>query len=339
MHMSRARVTMADVARKAACDPSTVSLALREHSSIPLSTRHRIQAIANELGYRRNAAFSVLAQQRWAKEPVDTQAVIALLLGPGHGKEDRHRQRTHKALTAAAAAVGYRIDTFQLEDPSAVERVLMNRGVPGIILGESALVEDLPPFGWENFSVLALQSELPQLPFHQVTLNYFNISRIATEQAVAAGFRRIGLVLQTDHFGDRDYPRLGGYLAAMQRLAPEEEPRVLTCCFAESHDKVIEWFQQHRPEVVICSTESPMTYLKMGGYECPKDYRSICLRETDDPSLACVVRSIEDIARAAISLLDSEIKVNRKGYPSHPLRITATPQWRCGVSLTGNRSG
>src|SRR5690606_27714546 len=47
-------LTLADVARVAGVHPTTVSLALRDHPSIPSETRARIRAVAKELGYRRD---------------------------------------------------------------------------------------------------------------------------------------------------------------------------------------------------------------------------------------------------------------------------------------------
>jgi len=43
---------MRDVARAAGVHQTTVSLALRNHASIPAATRERIKAAAAELGYK-----------------------------------------------------------------------------------------------------------------------------------------------------------------------------------------------------------------------------------------------------------------------------------------------
>src|SRR5215212_6454301 len=51
----RARVpTMKDVAIAAGFAPATVSLALRNHHSLPVATRERIWTIARRIGYRPN---------------------------------------------------------------------------------------------------------------------------------------------------------------------------------------------------------------------------------------------------------------------------------------------
>jgi DNA-binding LacI/PurR family transcriptional regulator len=51
---------MQDVADRAGVSRAAVSLALRNHASIPLQTRARIQRLAEEMGYRKNPLVSAL---------------------------------------------------------------------------------------------------------------------------------------------------------------------------------------------------------------------------------------------------------------------------------------
>lgn len=64
--MSQQSVTMADVAKAAGVSRTTVSFVLngRMESSIPETTRERINQTARELGYRPNAAARTLASKR-----------------------------------------------------------------------------------------------------------------------------------------------------------------------------------------------------------------------------------------------------------------------------------
>src|SRR5690606_34320050 len=60
-------VTQRDVARACGVHPSTICLALKNSPSIPLPTRLRVQAVAEELGYRPNVAARNLALLRGDK--------------------------------------------------------------------------------------------------------------------------------------------------------------------------------------------------------------------------------------------------------------------------------
>src|SRR5690606_22275069 len=57
-------ITQRDVARACGVHPSTLCLALKNSPSIPLPTRLRVQAAAEELGYRPNVAARNLALLR-----------------------------------------------------------------------------------------------------------------------------------------------------------------------------------------------------------------------------------------------------------------------------------
>src|SRR4051794_29993861 len=68
--MGRERpVRLQDIADAARVSKATVSLALRNHSSIPPATRTRIQTIAEELGYRPNPLVSALMSYQRARQP------------------------------------------------------------------------------------------------------------------------------------------------------------------------------------------------------------------------------------------------------------------------------
>ena len=62
--MEERRVTLADIAAKAAVHVTTVSLALRNHPRLPEATRQRIQALAEELGYRPDPMLRALVAYR-----------------------------------------------------------------------------------------------------------------------------------------------------------------------------------------------------------------------------------------------------------------------------------
>ena len=61
-------ITQRDVARACGVHPSTICLALKNSPSIPLPTRRRVQAVAEELGYRPNVAARNLALLRGEKQ-------------------------------------------------------------------------------------------------------------------------------------------------------------------------------------------------------------------------------------------------------------------------------
>ena len=58
------RPTLKDVARETGFHITTISLALRGHTSIPEHTRQKIEAAAQLIGYQRNPVFHALSRFR-----------------------------------------------------------------------------------------------------------------------------------------------------------------------------------------------------------------------------------------------------------------------------------
>ncbi|MCX7869398.1 MAG: LacI family DNA-binding transcriptional regulator, partial [Terrimicrobiaceae bacterium] len=70
---------MSEIARAAGVGKATVSLALRDDPRLRPETRARIQRVARELGYQRNAVVAnLMAQLRASRDP-KFQATLALL--------------------------------------------------------------------------------------------------------------------------------------------------------------------------------------------------------------------------------------------------------------------
>ena len=73
------RITLKDIARSAKLSVAAVSMALRNHDSLPAATINRVKKIADELGYRPDPALCALAAHRCRLQPNRNVSVIALI--------------------------------------------------------------------------------------------------------------------------------------------------------------------------------------------------------------------------------------------------------------------
>jgi DNA-binding LacI/PurR family transcriptional regulator len=122
------RVAMADVARVAGVSPQTVSRALRGHPNVHDSTRAKVLAAVEQLGYRKNDAARVLSSGRSL-----TIGVVSLQTG--------YYSRTSLmyGIERAAAEAGFSVAaaTTPSLDTSAIEAAmsrLADQGVEGFVL-------------------------------------------------------------------------------------------------------------------------------------------------------------------------------------------------------------
>lgn len=127
--MSRSRPpSMADVAAAAGVSHQTVSRVLNGHASVRPSTRERVLAAIDALGYRPNQAARTLVTSRSATIGIVTAATASF--GPAG---------TVLAIEEAARAAGYFVSLAALGSHETGETVrvldqLMNQGVDGIVV-------------------------------------------------------------------------------------------------------------------------------------------------------------------------------------------------------------
>ncbi len=184
------RVTLSDVARDAGVSITTVSLVLNRVASATISdqTRERVEASAQRLNYRRNAAARQLRTQRSDTIGFITDAVAA---NPNagdviRGAQDvawRHGKVVMIVNTGANAALAER----------AAEQ-LMERQVEGLIYAADHHQEVwLPPVFGEVPCVL-VDCFTGDLTYPSVVPDEVGGGRTATTQLLEAGHRRIGFI-------------------------------------------------------------------------------------------------------------------------------------------------
>lgn len=133
------RITQKDIAKKAGVDGSTVSLALSGHPRIPGATRARIEAVAEELGYRPDPALATIAAARW-KGRRDARGTTLAFLADDLKTAEIELKLYLDGVQHQADLLGYRVEPFSLcnyPSPEALLRVIRTRGIRGIVVGQS----------------------------------------------------------------------------------------------------------------------------------------------------------------------------------------------------------
>jgi DNA-binding LacI/PurR family transcriptional regulator len=217
---------MADVARVAGVHVSTVSLALRNHPSLPPETRERIQEIAGRMGYRPDPALSALMAMRKKTRSRGGPAPIAYITNWGSEfgwKEHPAHAQFHSGASARALKLGYRLEHFWLGEPGMSERrlnsILRARGIAGIISASHQQDSSMAgTFEWKDFSAVKIDYFPSEPALHLVTNDQRCISQMAMHHVIDAGYRRIGLVMPKwwDEYADRTWS--AGFLARQRSL-------------------------------------------------------------------------------------------------------------------------
>src|SRR5687768_9296979 len=100
--------TMRELAALAGCSQTAVSLALRNHPRIPLSTRNRILAIAKKTGYTRDPLVSTLMTQLRSSRKARTVEKLAMLTWwDKPGPQNPRGLALHEGMNERARHLGY----------------------------------------------------------------------------------------------------------------------------------------------------------------------------------------------------------------------------------------
>ncbi|HSI85484.1 MAG: LacI family DNA-binding transcriptional regulator [Candidatus Methylacidiphilales bacterium] len=333
----KARVTMADIAREAGVHQTTVSLALRGHTSIPPHTQERIRLTAEHLGYRPNPLISALISERRRKKPSGYGSTLAFL---NAHKEKHNWQHSHnykvvyKALCRYAGERGYRVEEFWLTEPGMTSRhmrkILLSRGIRGIIVCPLPSDMHTLDFDFSDFAAAAIGYTLRSPALDHVSADYYSIMQLVIRNLSELGHKRISFVTSPTTNQRVNHLSLGAFLAEKYSNPSQG---LLDPLIINLRDKpaIFQWLEMLKPDAVITAVHAE--------YCIMKDYVST-LRTVISEPLLCVVdaraetsdtgviQNLERKARAIVHLVTSRVERAEFGPVISPQTILVQGTWR-----------
>lgn len=206
--MTKAMVTIRDVARLAGVSPGTVSRVLNGSDRVTPETTERVRAAIERLNYSPSAVargLRVRATRVWG-------VVLADIENPFFTSAVR-------AIQDVAWAAGYSVVLCNSdEDPDnerrAVELLVAQRVAGVIVALASETSRTLEPLFQAHTPVVAIDRRVPGAPVDTVLTDNREGARNATLHLVEGGYRRVACITGPRHLTTaRD--RLDGYLSAL----------------------------------------------------------------------------------------------------------------------------
>ena len=315
-------VTMADIAREVGVTAAAVSLALKDHPRVSGARRKEIQAVAERMGYRPNAMATSLAYHRHDSRSIPTKAGLAWLNAwPEPEKLSNSSQFAAywKGASRAAEKFGYRLDKFVMTRKmplSRIEKILRARNVGGILIPPHAAME-VPwhELNWDRFSAVRFGLTARNLPsFHSVTADQSGNAYLAFMKMKEKGYKRIGFA----GVSEKEWRGLAGFSQAQFSVPPSQRLPPLLHKFwegPENLDKASRWLKKYRPDAVLIEHGQFFSQLKPLGFEAPRDFGLATTVIPDVPLDSGIDQNPEEIGRAAILVLLSQIRDNARGVP------------------------
>ena len=339
-----ANPTMTDVARAAGVSKNTVSLALRGSVRIAAATRARVVHTAQQMGYRLNPTVACLmAELRQNRRP-GFQATLALI----NGHEDRDAFTRHPTIPIyvagcrrRATALGYALDEFWLHDPELpVKRwlsILRARGIRGLLIAGLMQANRLParlaPV-WDQFPavVTGVRTRQPALSF--ACADHHGLALTAFERALAAGYRRPGLVLDPviDELVEGRFT--AGYITGQLKLLGKRARLAPFTALREARQDLTgfsKWLATARPDVVFTLYHEVERWLTQLGLQVGRDIGLIQYEwRADHPHWAGMDQRNDLVGEAAVDMLVAMVQHGDKGPPACPRATLITSQWVAG---------
>jgi LacI family transcriptional regulator len=355
--ISKPRVTQSDVARVAGVHNTTVSLSLRNSPAIPEATRHRIKALAAEMGYAPDPALQALVAYRngqKANRPRETLAFLTYWDSRWGWRAIAAQERAFLGAERRAEDLGYHLEHFWMGEPGMSQRrlsnVLYHRGIKGVLLGcHAQLGEPLAEMDWSQFSAVKL-GHFPQGPrFSRVADDHGGMARLAMMRIRRAGFERVGCVT-TQWWDDyTDHASSTGFLVEQSRTTAGRAIPILRLAGARHEwmtdgidaptkraagTQLAAWYDEHRPDVIVGASAHVLTLLESMGLVVPRDVAFVDLGlETSDRRVAGIRQNSENTGEVAMTALVRQVQQNARGIPAISTTTLVEGSWSEGDSM------
>lgn len=349
----RRRVTQTDVARAAGVHCTTVSLALRDRTCIPEATRRRIQALAEKMGYTPDPTLQALIAYRKALSAGGAPQRIAYLTDAGGGAglcrpELQARELCFLAARDAAAKLGYVLDHVWGDEGRGARTPAPRRDFAGVLIATHRAAANLPAeFDLNRISALRIGPAAEGPALHGVAPDIAANVRLAFRTALAAGYRRIGLVLPRAWDDAADGAWSAGFRAEQARATPlpalpiwlqqtdaaGARPASRTAR-PTAPTAFVRWIEAQRPDLILGSFPLVAPLLESCGLLVPRDLAfADLLNETGDSGMAGLRHNVSAVGALAVELLVRLMQSNVRGLPAVPTTTLVQGSWHDGASM------
>lgn len=334
------RVTIRHIAEEVGYHFTTVSLALRRHPSIPAVTREKIEAAAARLGYRPDPMLGALMSYRTDLRRRSCLSTLAWLTN--YPTRDGWRAATpfeefFEGASVEADRLGHRIEVVWMREagmsPRRLGDVLRARGIQGLLLAPQPIANSTLDFDWGSFASVTFGYTLHEPALHGVSNHHFRSMLVLLEHLQGRGYRRCGYVEERRVDARVSHGWLGAYRVFHDVIGePDGIPPLRFDAWSEAGFG--EWFERHRPDVIVTKYKPLRAWLEARGVDVPGDVAlaspSLTSSETEWAGMRENARAI---GRAAVQLLAGLLRHQEFGVPELPQRILIEGTWTEGSTV------
>ena len=332
--------TIRELAALAGVSRSTISLALRNHPSIPPATRDRIHELARRSGYRIDPLVATLmAQLRLSRKKRATETLAYLTNWDSEWGWKKHPNEPdfYAGACRRAAELGYEVEHFWALEPgltqSRLSRILYARGIRGVIIAPLLRARGHLSLDWKHFAAATISTTVYKPDIHRCSHLHYNGMVTALRSLKHRGYRRIGLAALSAHDKRVNHGWQAAFLFQNHNTpASRRIPPYLAADWKK--DGFRKWLEKYSPDVVLSNAENPYFLLRDLGYRIPQDIAYANLDVQPGTPYSGIDQLASEVGAGAVDLVAIQLQNNELGLPRHPRAVHIQGQWVDGETTT-----
>jgi LacI family fructose operon transcriptional repressor len=343
LHMPRP--TLQQIADIIGVSRVTVSLALRSHPSIPKSTREKIVACAEKIGYRPNPLISALMvdlrsrsdSRRWCSlayvTPFPAAAMDVLPAA----------RRYFEGAKKRAGDLGYDLVYFHYGEgvltDARLGKILYARNISGVLLSPGTKANYTITLPWQHNCTATLGYTL-QTPMLNRSVNHqFHTITMAIKKARQYGYKKPGLLLNDEDDEKTEHLLMAGFLAHQTTLEPAARVPILYRD-SISDTELKKWLFKYKPDALLVLRPSWVERIRSAGIKVPGDIALALLDRSDvHRDVAGIDQRPDLVGAAGIDLVTQDLITSNYGLPAAPKTVLTEGIWVDGATMPPIRQG
>ncbi|GHC03620.1 LacI family DNA-binding transcriptional regulator [Cerasicoccus arenae] len=332
-------VRQKDIAREAGVHVTTVSMALKDDQRLAESTRKRIRAIAEKMGYRPDPMLSAITVHRNQSKRSHHQGTLAWINPVSSENTDKIAFPEYfRGAKDRCEELGYKLEPLYFPDLGGqrLHGVLKARNIRGLLIPPQTHSRFHLEFDWSDFSSVCFGFTLSWPLLHLVTNAQYHSTRLSMRLLLSRGYRRLGFITsrETDERTDQNF--LAGFLAEQQNLSREQclPPHILEeTTINEEPKRIRQWFDKHKPDAIIYHFDTLPVFLEKAGIsEDACGLASLSLTDRDK-GVAGIFQNDFLIGRKAVDVVVDMLHRNERGIPEHRFHFLVESDWVEGRTI------
>lgn len=312
----------------------TVSLALRNHSSISPATRERVKKLAAARGYRPDPVVAKLMhhlRKRRGRTSLSTLCGLKMRsLDSDAAHAADYGSEVLRGACQRAESLGFRMDVMAIDEkgltPRRLQQILLNRGVDGLVLLPMRVPVRLAGLlDWSRFSAVSATPSVISPRLNEAMPDLFGNLLLLCSKLAEQGCKRIGLVAAAEHDVRVNHRVLAAFMWHSRFGSSAAIPPLVTPQYDPDPTTLKQWIEVNNPDAIITNSEltlDPISSLLTARKRCRITLASTTLAAPTTTRFTGIIDNAPEVGATAIEMLAAMIQRGERGLPTLPRTTT-----------------